>query len=130
LGRRVGRDEDGSIRHQLLAQGLLLQFAAAISAPELIVTLAALRLGVLNMGIANLLSGNLFNMGGLAIDDIPYRPGSFFAAMSPTHAEALAAVIMSEIVIAALLWTASLLMLISVRVEMTWVPTYGREKST
>lgn len=79
--------------------------AAATSAPELVVTLAAVRLGALDMGIANLLGSNLFNMLVLAIDDIAYRPGSLFAAASPTHAvTALAAVIMSGIVIVALLY--------------------------
>lgn len=78
--------------------------AAATSAPEMIVTLAALRAGALDMGIANLLGSNLFNMLVLAIDDIAYRRGSLFAAASPTHAvTAFAAAIMSGIVIVALL---------------------------
>jgi NhaP-type Na+/H+ or K+/H+ antiporter len=60
-------------------------------------------LGALDMGIANLLGSNLFNMLVLAIDDIAYRPGSLFAAASQTHAvTAFAAVIMSGIVIVAL----------------------------
>jgi cation:H+ antiporter len=82
--------------------------AAATSAPEMIVTLAALRIGALDMGIANLLGSNLFNMLVLAIDDIAYRPGPLFAAASPTHAvTAFAAVIMSGIVIVALLYRPS-----------------------
>lgn len=82
--------------------------AAATSAPEMIVTLAALRIGALDMGIANLLGSNLFNMLVLAIDDIAYKPGSLFAAASPTHAvTAFAAVIMSGIVIVALLYRPS-----------------------
>jgi cation:H+ antiporter len=82
--------------------------AAATSAPEMIVTLAAMRLGALDMGIANLLGSNLFNMLVLAIDDIAYRPGSLFAAASQTHAvTAFAAVIMSGIVIVALLYRPS-----------------------
>jgi cation:H+ antiporter len=78
--------------------------AAATSTPEMIVTLAALRLGALDMGIASLLGSNLFNMVVLAVDDIAYRPGALFATASPTHAvTAFAAVIMSGIVIVALL---------------------------
>ncbi len=77
--------------------------AAATSAPEMIVTLAAVRIGALDMGIANLLGSNLFNMLILAIDDVAYRGGALFAAASPTHAvTAFAAVIMSGIVIVAL----------------------------
>jgi cation:H+ antiporter len=79
--------------------------AAATSAPEMVVTLAALRIGALDMGIANLLGSNLFNMLVLAIDDLAYRPGSIFAAVSATHAvTAFAAVVMSGIVIVALLY--------------------------
>ena len=48
--------------------------AAATSVPEMIVTIAAVRLGALDMGIANLLGSNLFNMLVLAIDDIAYQP--------------------------------------------------------
>lgn len=82
--------------------------AAATSAPEMIVTIAAVRLGALDMGIANLLGSNLFNMLVLAIDDIAYQPGSLFAAASPTHAvTAFAAVVMSGIVIVALLYRPS-----------------------
>jgi cation:H+ antiporter len=78
--------------------------AAATSTPEMIVTLAALRLGALDMGIANLLGSNLFNMLVIAVDDIAYQQGSLFAAASPTHAvTAFAAMIMSGIVIVALL---------------------------
>lgn len=82
--------------------------AAATTAPEMIVTTAALRLGALDMGIANLLGSNLFNMFVLAIDDIAYGQGSLFAVASPTHAvTAFAAVIMSGIVIVALLFKSS-----------------------
>ncbi len=82
--------------------------AAATSAPEMVVTLAAVRLGAIDMGIANLLGSNLFNMLVLAIDDIDYQPGSLFATASPTHAvTAIAAVIMSGIVIVALLYRPS-----------------------
>jgi len=82
--------------------------AAATSAPELIVTIAALRLGALDMGIANLLGSNLFDMLVLAIDDIAYQGGSLFAAASPTHAvTAFTAVIMSGIVIVSLLYRPS-----------------------
>lgn len=82
--------------------------AAATSTPELVVTLAALRIGALDMGIANLLGSNLFNMLVLAIDDIAYRAGPLFEDASPTHAvTALGAIIMSGIVIVALVYRPS-----------------------
>jgi cation:H+ antiporter len=82
--------------------------AAATTTPEMVVTLPALRLGALDMGIANLLGSNIFNMFVLAIDDVAYREGSLFETASPTHAvTAFAAVIMSGIVIVALLYKPS-----------------------
>ena len=79
--------------------------AGATSLPELVVTISALRLGALDMAIANLLGSNLFNMLVLAIDDMAYRQGPLLSAVSPVHAvTAFAAVIMSGIVIVALLY--------------------------
>ena len=79
--------------------------AGATSLPELVVTISALRIGALDMAIANLLGSNLFDMLVLAIDDLVYLQGPLLSAVSPTHAvTAFAAVIMSGIVIVALLY--------------------------
>lgn len=79
--------------------------AGATSLPELVVTISALRLGALDMAIANLLGSNLFDVLILAIDDIFYVRGPLLSAVSATHAiTAFAAVIMSGIVIVALLY--------------------------
>lgn len=59
--------------------------AAATSLPELVVSLAALRMGSLDMAVGNLLGSNVFNMFILGIDDIFYREGSLFNAISPSH---------------------------------------------
>lgn len=79
--------------------------AGATSLPELVVTISALRLGALDMAIANLLGSNLFDILILAIDDLFYVRGPLLSAVSPTHAvTGFAAVIMSGIVIVALLY--------------------------
>ena len=79
--------------------------AGATSLPELVVTISALRLGALDMAIANLLGSNLFDMLILAIDDIFYVRGPLLSAASPVHAvTAFAAVIMSGTLIVALLY--------------------------
>ncbi|MBK9466366.1 MAG: hypothetical protein IPN56_16635 [Chitinophagaceae bacterium] len=44
--------------------------AAATSLPELVVSLAALRMGSTDMAVGNLLGSNIFNMFILGIDDI------------------------------------------------------------
>ncbi len=81
------------------------QFVAAVtSLPEVAVTIAALRIGAVNMAIANLLGSNLFNIAILAVDDAFYLPGLLLTDVSPDHAvTALSAVAMSAVVLAGLL---------------------------
>ncbi len=79
--------------------------AAITSAPEAAVTLSALRIGAVDMAIANLLGSNLFNIAVLAVDDLFYAPGPLLAAISPSHAvTALTAVMMSALVIVGLIY--------------------------
>jgi cation:H+ antiporter len=59
--------------------------AAATSLPELVVSLAALQMGALDMAVGNLLGSNVFNMFILGIDDVFYREGSLFKDISPSH---------------------------------------------
>jgi len=73
--------------------------------PELFVTIGAMRLGALDMAIANLLGSNLFDIAVLAVDDVAFVRGPLFAAASPTHAvTAFAAIVMSGVVIVALIY--------------------------
>lgn len=79
--------------------------AAATSMPELAVTIGALRLGALDMAIANLLGSNLFNMLILAIDDLFYRAGPLLSRVSPMHGvSAMSAVIMTGLAVIGLLY--------------------------
>lgn len=78
--------------------------AAATSLPEVIVTIAALRLKAVDLAIGGLLGSNLFDVLVLAIDDLAYTKGSLFAHASPAHAgSAFAATIMSGIVVITIL---------------------------
>ncbi len=77
--------------------------ALATTLPEMAVTLAALRLGALDMAIGNLLGSNLFNMLVLAIDDLFYTRGPLLAAAAPVHAgTAVTALVMTGLVIVGL----------------------------
>jgi len=79
--------------------------AAVTSAPEAAVTLSALRMGAIDMAIANLLGSNLFNVVILAVDDLAYQRGPLLAQVSPSHAiTALTAVMMSAVVIVGLIF--------------------------
>ena len=67
--------------------------------PEMAVTLAALRLGALDMAIGNLLGSNLFNLAILAVDDLFYRQRPLLADAAPVHAgTAVTAVMMTGLV--------------------------------
>lgn len=79
--------------------------AAVTSAPEAAVTLSALRMGAIDMAIANLLGSNLFNIVILAIDDLAYQRGPLLAQVSPSHTiSAITAVMMSAVVIVGLIF--------------------------
>lgn len=79
--------------------------AAATSLPELVVTIAAVRLGALDLAIAGLLGSNLFDILILGIDDLFYTQGPLLSTVSPVHAlTAASAVVMSGIVIVNLMF--------------------------
>ena len=59
--------------------------AIITSLPELIVTLAAFRLGSVDMALGNLFGSNMCNMGIVGLVALAYRKGSVFAACSPIH---------------------------------------------
>ncbi|OGV76134.1 MAG: cation transporter [Methylotenera sp. RIFCSPLOWO2_02_FULL_45_14] len=73
--------------------------AAVTSAPEVAVTISALRIGALDMAIANLLGSNLFDILILALDDLFYTKGPLLASVDSSHAlTAFTAVMMSALV--------------------------------
>lgn len=80
-------------------------FVAVItSAPEVAVTIAALRMGSVDMAIGNLFGSNLFNMAILAVDDLAYLPGPLFADVSIVHAvSAFSAMMMSGVAVVGLI---------------------------
>jgi len=89
-----------------LAQGFVGTAFVALSTslPEVVVSIAALRLGAWDMAVANVLGSNLFNVAILAVDDVFFRRGPLLASVSEGHAvTALAAAAMSAIVIVGLI---------------------------
>ena len=72
--------------------------AITTSLPEIVVSISAVRLGAIDLGVGNVLGSNLFNLLILGIDDIFYLPGPLLAAAAPTHGiSVLAIVIMSAL---------------------------------
>jgi cation:H+ antiporter len=59
--------------------------AMATTLPELTVSLSALRIGAVDMAIANLFGSNMFNIVIIAIDDVFYVKGPLLSAVSASH---------------------------------------------
>jgi cation:H+ antiporter len=77
--------------------------ALVTSVPEAVTTIAAVRIGALDMAIGGILGSNLFDVVIVAIDDALYAPGPILADVSPEHAiSAASAIAMSACVVAAL----------------------------
>lgn len=70
-----------------LGQGFVgnILIAAATSLPEVVVCLAALRIGAVDLAIANLFGSNLFNLFILALDDFFFLPGPLLAVVDNNH---------------------------------------------
>ncbi len=79
--------------------------ALATSVPELVVTIAAMRIGALDMAIGNLLGSNLFDVLVIAVDDLFFTTGPILAHVSPMHAiTAMSALVMTGIAIVGLFY--------------------------
>jgi cation:H+ antiporter len=77
--------------------------AVTTSLPELVVTVAAVRLSALDMAAANIFGSNMFDLVIISAADFAYRRSPIFAAISSIHLMTIAsAVAMNAIVIAAL----------------------------
>ena len=59
--------------------------AISTSMPELVVTIAALRLGALDMAVANILGSNMFNIAAIFAVDLFYTQGPILSQVSSTH---------------------------------------------
>ena len=77
--------------HLATASGLSQSFfgtlfiAAFTSLPEIVVSIAAIRMGIIDFAIGNIFGSNIFNIGILALDDILYTKGPIFLFTNPNH---------------------------------------------
>lgn len=60
--------------------------AITTSLPELVVAIAAVRIGSMDIAVGNLLGSNIFNMFILALDDLMYKNGPLLSAVNTNHA--------------------------------------------
>lgn len=60
--------------------------ALVTSLPELVTTIAAVRIAAYDLAIGNLFGSNMFNMFALGLADVFYRPGRFLGVVDPAFA--------------------------------------------
>jgi len=70
---------------------LLLAFTTTL--PEITVSFAAMRLGAIDMAVANIIGSNLFNLTIIPIDDLLYIKGPVLAGVSEGHLITAAALV-------------------------------------
>ena len=80
--------------------------AICTSAPEIVVSISALRLGALDMAVGNVIGSNLFNMGVIVfIDDLFFTEGPILSYVSTDHIfTGLVAMLMTCVVIIGLIY--------------------------
>jgi cation:H+ antiporter len=82
-----------------------LLIAASTSLPEIVTSIAAMRLAAPDLAISNLFGSNLFNMAILAIDDLAYAKGPLLSHVSFYHLfSAVTALMMTGIGITGLIY--------------------------
>lgn len=82
--------------------------AVSTSLPEIAVSIAAVRIGSIDLAVGNLLGSNIFNVFILAIDDIFYTRGLLLKDASDFHIiSVLSTIMMSAVVIIGLSYRAS-----------------------
>jgi len=70
--------------------------AITTSLPEIVVSLAAVRIGALDLGIGNVLGSNLFNLLILGLDDAFYRQGPLLADAAVSHSISIVAIVIMK----------------------------------
>ena len=77
--------------------------AISTSMPEIALTIAAVRLGAIDMAVADVLGANMINIAKIFLIDIFYTDGSILSSVSKAHiTSAVVAVVMSLVVLIAL----------------------------
>jgi cation:H+ antiporter len=77
--------------------------AISTSMPEIALTIAAVRLGAIDMAVADVLGANMINIAKIFLIDIFYTEGSILSSVSKAHiTSAVVAIVMSLVVLIAL----------------------------
>ncbi len=89
------------VAESTVGAGLL---AVTTSLPELVVSLAALRIGAYDLAVGNLFGSNAANMSVLVVVDVAFTDGPLLAAVSPAQlTAAVAAILLMALAMAAII---------------------------
>lgn len=92
--------EQTGIEQSFLGAALL---AVTTSLPELVASIASLRIGAYDMAVGNLFGSNVANMSVLLFADVAYTEGPILAAVAPAQAVAgVGAILLMAIAVAAI----------------------------
>lgn len=81
--------------------------AVSTSLPEVVVSIAAVKMGAVNLAVGNLFGSNIFNVFILGIDDLFFVKGPLLSGVNQNHAiSALSAMVMTAIAIIGLTYRA------------------------
>lgn len=81
--------------------------ATATSLPEIVASIAAVRLNAVDLAVSNVFGSNLCNLAILGIYDFAYLPGSLWLQISSVHIfTAIVAMVMTSVAIAGLIYHA------------------------
>lgn len=81
--------------------------AVSTSLPEVVVSIAAVKMGAINLAVGNLFGSNMFNIFILGIDDLFFVKGPLLSLVNQNHAiSALSAIVMTAIAIIGLTYRA------------------------
>jgi len=90
--------------------------AVSTSLPELVVSIAAVKIGAINLAIGNLFGSNMFNIFILGIDDLLFVKGPLLSFVNQNHAiSALSAIAMTSVAIIGLTYRAE-----KKKIVLTW----------
>lgn len=82
-----------------------LLMAGATSLPELVASIAAIRIGAYDMAVGNVLGSNLLNILIIAITDLSYLQGSIYGSISQQHLlTAMITILLSGIIVIGLFY--------------------------
>jgi cation:H+ antiporter len=81
--------------------------AMSTSLPEIVVSVAAVRIGSVDLAIGNIFGSNIFNIFILALDDLFFIKGPLLSYVNPNHLlSAMSAIIMTSIAMIGLVYRA------------------------